>query len=290
MPLTKHVVSVSLLLYLICYANSLAAIRSAPEIDTNVSRINFISMSKEQKYNWTNVGGIALITTWGVINWDYGQRSPNTQSEGWFGENTKTGGADKFGHFSMAYGLSHFLADIYQQWGYSFEEAAYKGAVSSFGLMSFMELGDAFSTFGFSHEDFIMNSLGSYVGYRIYQNPQLAKTIDFRVEYIPDLDHEDIFTDYEHTKYLIALKFEGFIPSRFILSQSNYLKYLEIQWGWYSRGYIDNEAINKRVTYIALGLNFSSLIRANYPRLAKMLNYYQVPWVYLSHEKNLNQN
>jgi len=52
-------------------------------------------LTKEDKLLYTNLGGVLAITVWGVANWDYGERSAHADSEGWFGANTKTGGADK---------------------------------------------------------------------------------------------------------------------------------------------------------------------------------------------------
>jgi hypothetical protein len=168
--------------------------------DRNVS-----DWDKEQKLVATNVAGALFITGWGIANWDYFQASPSAQNEGWFGEKTKEGGADKLGHFYVNYALSHGLSYLYERWGYPHNQAAVYGAWSSFGLMGLMELGDSFSDFGFSYEDMLMNAVGSYTGYLMWTRPELMRKIDFRVEFTPEFDEPDIFTDYENLKYLVAL-------------------------------------------------------------------------------------
>ncbi len=72
----------------------------------------------------------------------------------------KEGGADKLGHFYSSYLVSHGFSYLCTVWGFSREQASKYGSWSSFGLMSFMEIGDAFSHYGFSYEDFFMNFTG----------------------------------------------------------------------------------------------------------------------------------
>jgi hypothetical protein len=101
------------------------------------------------------------------------------------------------------------MAHTYESWGYLKKDGALYGALSSFGIMTWMELGDSFSEYGFSHEDFIMNALGSLAGYFLHTNPALADIIDFRFEYRPRFDELDIFTDYEHSKFLKLFPWTG---------------------------------------------------------------------------------
>ncbi|MGD9731627.1 MAG: DUF2279 domain-containing protein [Desulfamplus sp.] len=236
--------------------------------------------SKEQKVLITNISGVAAVTAWGVANWDYFQRSPSTTSEGWFDRNTKEGGADKLGHFYLSYTLSHLIEFQFSNWGYSEKRGALLGSISSFTIMNSMEIGDAFSDYGFSVEDFIMNGIGSAAAYLISSNPDLKKKIDFRVEYTPDFESIDFFTDYENLKYLIALKLDGF---DFITQ--DYLKYFELHLGYYARGYSD-QTDKERNIYIGVGINFSKILNDfSIGRISKLTNYVQIPYTYLSIEK-----
>lgn len=238
--------------------------------------------SKEEKLLMTNIAGFAAITAWGVANWDYFANSPSRAEEGWFSRNTEEGGADKLGHFHLSWTLSHALAATYEKWGYSHEKGALLGSLSSMGIMSWMELGDSFSNYGFSFEDFTMNCMGSVAGYLIYTNPDLSRKIDFRVEYIPRFDELDFFTDYEHLKYLTALKLDGFDWVK-----NKYLKYLELHFGYYARGYSNNEN-RERNLYIGIGINMSKIFKDfSMDKISKITNYIQLPYTYTSVDKSL---
>ncbi len=247
------------------------------------SILDFSTWSKEKKVIGANLAGVLFITTWGVINWDYGQTSPHAESEGWFEKDTKEGGADKLGHFYDAYVVQRGLSLLYESWGYKKKAAAYYGFLSSFGIFSYMEFGDSFSDFGFSYEDFIMNFLGSGIGYLIDLNPDIASKIDFRIEIEPDLSKGDFFTDYENHKYLMAIKLDGF---DFI---DGPLEYLELHTGYYGRGYSDSNIKDERNVYVGLGINLSKIFADyKYYKTSTVLNYLQIPFTSLQFRKDLN--
>jgi len=236
---------------------------------------------------YTNLVGAAVITAWGAANWGYGKNSPHSSEEEWFGRHTESGGADKLGHLFAAYFLGSGLSGLYEGWGYSEADAALYGSLSSFFLLNYMEIGDAFSNeFGFSYEDFIMNTLGAVSSYVFYTNPELSKRIDLRVEYLPSFDTADIVTEYEKMKYLIALKAEGFD-----LISNPYLKYTELHLGYYTRNYTGGYSEqSERIVYLGIGINLSRVFRQNgYKKTARFLNYYQLPYTYVPYEKDLNR-
>lgn len=232
------------------------------------------ALDKKRKLIYTNIGGALAITGWGFEHWDYGKRSPHTESEGWFGKDTKTGGADKLGHVYFGYVAGRTLSHIYEQWDYPRKTAIYYGALSSFSLLSIMELGDSFSaTYGFSYEDFIMNGVGSYAGYLLDTHPALAEKLDLRIEYDPTGGSTDPFTDYENSRYLMALKLEGFNQV-----QNEVLRFVEIHAGYYTRDFDVPQGAGERNFYIGVGFNFSRLLRRyDFNRTATFLQYYQLP-------------
>ena len=241
------------------------------------------SLTKEDKLFYANTGGIVFLTTWGIVNWDYGDNSPRSKSEGWFSQNTKEGGADKLGHFYSSYLVSHGFSYLCTVWGFSREQASKYGSYSSFALMSFMEIGDAFSNYGFSYEDFVMNLFGCYTGYLLYKYPEISKRIDLRIEYIPDFSQSDIITDYGNMKFLLAFKLNGFHSV-----QNKYLKLLEFHLGYYARGYGDKDIENKRYAYLGIGINISRLFsKIDCYKTSKIFNYYQAPYTYMPLERNL---
>ena len=236
---------------------------------------------------YANLVGAALITGWGAVNWDYGKSAPHASNEQWFGRYTKSGGADKVGHMYASYFVATGLINMYENWGYGNKEAVLYGSLSSFFLMNYMEAGDAFSnSLGFSYEDFIMNTLGSFSGYLFATYPDLSRRIDLRMEYIPSLTTADLVTEYEKMKYIIAIKAEGFESIT-----NPYLQYGELHLGYYTRHYTDGFSDeSERVLYVGLGINFSRLARqSGYPTTGRLLNYYQLPYTYLPFEKDMNR-
>lgn len=241
-------------------------------------------MTKEDKVLAANAAGIGFIMAWGIVNWDYFDNTMHSTSEGWFGENTKSGGADKLGHFHSSYTLSHLLGATYNKWGYPPRQSAMLGSTSSFILMGCMEVGDSFSSYGFSGEDFIMNSLGCITGYYMAVTPELAKRLAFRTEYLPSFDTTDILTDYDNQKYFMALKLSGFESIR-----NRLLKFLEFKVGYYTRDFPDPETRSRHL-FVGLGVNMSEVFnRFEMRKSAVVTEYYQVPYTYMGVEYKPDQ-
>lgn len=241
---------------------------------------------RTQLLNAAVAGGILL---WGTANWDYFDTPPKAGNEDWFGHETKEGGADKLGHLYITHITSRAFRKVYLDWGYSEKEAGRLGVLSSLGIMTLMEAGDSFSSeFGFSYEDTLMNLAGAGFSYLMIRYPDLDRKIDLRAEYNPEFggDFEpDFFTDYEHLKYLLAFKAEGFESIR-----SPWLKPLELHIGYYARNYgsyqpgsVDNR---KRTLYVGLGLNLGMLLR-NWIK-TPIFDYLQLPYTYLPLEHDLD--
>lgn len=240
--------------------------------------------SKQDKVIICNSVGLAAITAWGLLNWDYFQNDPKKAEEGWFSDDTKNGGYDKLGHFYFSYTLSHILSDFYERSGYCSRQGAFFGSLSSFSLMTFMEIGDSFSSYGFSYEDFFMNLIGTATGYLFYTCPEISEKIDFRLEYRPDFKETDFSTDYEHQKIIMALKFDGFS-----FAEKHYLKYFELHLGYYTRGYPDTYDRERNV-FMAIGINLSRVFKqCSMPKTSKVFNYIQVPYTYIEVNKDLNK-
>lgn len=241
-------------------------------------------MDREQKMIAVNTAGALGILGWGFLNWDYGDNSFTMSSEGWFGADTRYGGADKLGHFWSTYAAAQGLSYLYDRWGYDRDEASWLGALSSWGLMTLMEVGDGFSTHGFAYEDLVMNSVGAAASYALYKYPDLARKLDFRIEYDFSFNQPDIFTDYEHIKYLAAVKLDGFEATR-----SNPWQYLELHLGYYTRGYHDWWKDKERNLYFGVGLNISKLFKdRSYTKTSTLFRYLQLPYTYIAVEHNFD--
>jgi hypothetical protein len=240
-----------------------------------------VLLSRSQKFFLLNASAIAGVALYGIFNWDYGSSGFATEKEGWFKRTSDHGGGDKLGHFWASYAGSHFFSYIYRSWGYTAHQANTLGVLSALGTEVFIEVADGFSgKFGFSYEDLLMDLLGAGAGYLWGRYPRLAEKIDFRIEYIPKFDSDDLefFTNYDRQRYLIALKAEGFDEIK-----SPYLKYLELHVGYYVRGYEDFSSYGpddrKRTVFVGLGFNLSRLLQ-QFVR-TKVLNYFQIPYTSL---------
>jgi len=252
--------------------------------NTSVFSTNF---TKTEKVLLTNVAIGSLIVGWGFSQWGYGDEDFHYDDEGWFAKETSNGGADKLGHFYTNYLITRILTPLYENWGYSNKDAALYASLSTVffsGLL--MEVGDGFSEHGFSKEDLIVDVLGAAAGYLLATQPNLAKKIDFRVEYNPFLDTDnvtDFTTDYERMKHLVAIKAEGFE-----MFEDNYMRYVELHIGYYTRNFNhDSMPIEERERnlYVGIGINLSTLLRPAIGDYAKVFNYYQVPYTYIEAKK-----
>ncbi len=245
-------------------------------------------LTAERKVFWLNTAAMGTIVTWGLINWDYGQQRPAARSEEWFGRGTKSGGADKLGHLYTGYLISHLFSTAYRAWDYPEQEASRMGALSSLGVTTLMEVGDSFSPFGFSVEDMLMNTLGAGLGYAFDRSPELRRKVDLRLEYHPSLSGDfepDLVTDYEHLKYLLAIKAAGFDTI-----ENPVLRALELHFGYYTRGY-DKVSPNlpdqrQRTLYVGIGLNVGHLLQP--PWETRLFNYLQLPYTYLDARQHLD--
>lgn len=219
------------------------------------------------------------ISTWGISQWGWFKHSPVAKREGWFGKDTHAGGADKTGHFYMSYILSElFLADFKR---HGVQQPEKKAALSALAAMTLVELGDATSDkFGFSSEDLIADALGVAASWWLGSNPAWNDRIDVRMEYWPSNGYNmknDAVSDYSGMKHLVALQADGFRSLR-----DTPLKWLELQAGYYTRGFrtFDNQSKPSRHTYVGLGISLPVLAGKN-TKLGKILSYVQPPGFYL---------
>ena len=247
--------------------------------DSNATKLTDEELKTRVFY--TNVVGAGLVTLWGVAFWEYFTTSPKTGNEGWFEEDTKYGGADKFGHVYSTYLWSLGFSELYQHWGMNQKDGAFYGASTSWIFQGIMEIGDSFSqSQGFSYEDLLSNTFGAGFYYLRERYPSIKKRVDLRLEYLPNFQgEEDVFTLYNSMKYLLAFKLNGFDSTK-----NSFLKYGEFHVGYYTRGYQDHKNYDQkeRVIYAAIGINISEVLSGNgWKKTSKIFNYYQLPYTYV---------
>lgn len=208
-----------------------------------------------------NIGG---TLAYGQAKWwqDGFSGGFKTVNEGWFGQGTDYGGADKLGHAMFAYAGTRLLARAFEWAGNDSETALKLGLWTSVGTLMGVELIDGFSKkWRFSKEDAVANLAGGALAYVMERNPELDALIDLRIQYSsPSGHHFDPFGDYSSQRYLVVLKASG-VPT---LKQHPLLKYLEINLGYGSRNFDpDSSALTAatRHVYYGISLNLSELLR-----------------------------
>lgn len=210
------------------------------------------------------VGGVALYgaTTW----WNEGLSGRfQTVREGWFGQGTSDGGADKLGHMHANYVGVRLVARAFEWAGQAPEPALRMAAWTTLGTFLGVELLDAFTPrYKFSAEDAVMNIAGVGLGLLMERNPRLDRLIDLRLLYQPSQDPRlrggfDPFGDYSGQTYLLVGKASGIERLRHV----PVVRYLELAVGYGTRGYDAGPEFpenHSRYVYAGLSLNLGALI------------------------------
>lgn len=213
------------------------------------------------------LGGVAAVAAYGAGNWWHEGvgRHFRTVDEGWFGQDTYTGGADKLGHTYATYAGTRLLKLGFRWAGNDPAEALKLAAATSFGTLLVVEVMDGFSKkYRFSKEDLLMNTAGVGLALLFETRPELDRLLDFRLMYWPSGDarrlHQvDPIDDHSGQTYLLVAKASA-IPA---LRRQEVLHYLEFAVGYGSRGYEPNEGRpgeRSRHLYYGISLNLSEIL------------------------------
>jgi hypothetical protein len=226
-----------------------------------------------RRLRWRNaalIGGAALgVAAYGKSQWwtDGFTGSFRAQAEGWFGPDTKHGGADKFGHAMSTYTGVRLGTRAFEWLGNDPEAARRLGLWTALGIISAVEVVDGFSkTFPFSHEDFAMNLAGAGLAWLVETHPALDDLMDLRLHYLPSRAagrrHKfDPLGDYDGQTYVLAFKGSG-MPA---LRQHALGRYVEFVVGYGARGYAAENvgaADRSRHVYVGIALNLGEVLRA----------------------------
>ncbi len=218
-----------------------------------------------EQLRWRNAaiigGAVGLVAAYGMNNWwqDGFTGSFRTVSEGWFGQPTRYGGADKLGHAFFSYSGARVLTAVFGAAGNDAKSAADLGALWSLGIMTGVEILDGYSRqYSFSSEDAIMNIVGAAAGYIMERNPELDSLLAFRLHYRPsESGNYNIGGDYSGQTYLLAVKASG-IP---VLRDNSVLRYFELAVGYGTRGYESPSQLERsRNVYFGITLDLSELL------------------------------
>lgn len=259
----------SALLLMLCCLALTASANDVP--DTGASEEGLTRFQKTLILNGT---GLAVLGVYGVSIWNYGEsRCSHMNWEGSFGLDTKHGGMDKLGHGYTGYLIGRLSAEAYRDWGYGESAALWMGFGSSLFFTTMMEAGDSFSEFGLAPEDLVANTAGAALGYAFARYRPLADLIDLRLEYRPPLTGlpSDPMTDYKRMVYHLAVKGSGFSALK-----DTYLKYFDLNFGYYTRGFMGTGGDPVRHLTIGVGVNLTELL--NGVPGSGVFKYYQLPY------------
>lgn len=237
----------------------------------DMTSVRHPALSAEQVHFRTRAlmfGGVAGAGVYGATMWwrDGASGRFRVINEGWFGQDTYTGGADKLGHAFSAYAGTRLLTKGFKWAGNDPDSSLYLGAATTLGILLGVEVLDGFSKrYRFSKEDAVMNVLGTGLGYLMEKDRDLDRLLDFRLLYWPSSDarrlHQvDPIADHSGQTYLIVAKASG-IPA---LRRQTSLRYLELAVGYGTRGFEPNDSgpfpDRSRNVYVGLSLNLSEIL------------------------------
>lgn len=249
--------------------NAVAALDIPP---TQGESARAAALSEEDKRFRTQAliwGGAGTVLAYGAtIWWKEGSSGHfRTVNEGWFGQDTYTGGADKLGHAYSSYAGTRLLARAFEWAGNDRDDAIVLSAATVFGTLLAVETLDGFSErYKFSKEDLIMNAVGTGLGLLFEKNKPLDDLLDFRLHYWPSGDAKRLnqvgpIGDYSGQTYLLVAKATG-IPQ---LRSHDVLRYFELAAGYGSRGFEPNDGApapnRSRHVYFGISLNISEILR-----------------------------
>lgn len=226
--------------------------------------------------------GTLLIGAWGVYFWDWFEESVHFESEHGFSHKSATGGADKMGHFWCSYVMADFLNWRLRNEGWTPLRSTIVSASVAMGLMTWIEIGDSTSEYGFSWEDLLADFIGVSVSALLSLSPVVDDLLDFRMQYWPTSNYLDsgvLVADYTGMNYIMALRMTGIPPLK-----KTPLRFVEWHLGYYSRGFrgFDHTDSTNRVLYFGMGIDLKEVIDMFVPKRIKRpidiaLTYYQIP-------------
>jgi hypothetical protein len=187
-----------------------------------------------------------------------------TASEGWFGHDTYSGGADKLGHFYMNYVGTRLFARTFEWAGNAPDQSLRLAGMLMLGTFGAIEVLDGFSkTWTFSKEDAVINVAGVGAAYLLERYPELDRVVDLRFQYRPSRNNRndfDPFGDYSGQTYLFVAKVGG-LPA---LRNHRLLRHVELAIGYGTRNYSSDMAGARiqgtRNIYAGVSLNLSGLL------------------------------
>lgn len=245
-----------------------------------------------EKSNRLMVAMGAAVIGFGVSASDTGSSKFEFERDGFFGQGTDQGGADKAGHALSTHIQTALYSAANRSFGLSDDEAALRGAITAWTTQLVVEVADGYSQrHGFSWRDVAANTVGAAFGYLHETNPRFAEIFDYRWEYLPssefldeDGDAEGAFTDYEGSAYVLAVNIGAATGHR-----REILDLVELQLSYRTRGFMDYRQDGERILRAGIGISLPTVFRRlGLDPVAKVFEYYQPPYTSIGVSLNLD--
>jgi len=225
------------------------------------------------------------------------QTSFHITKEGWFGQETYAGGADKSSHFFFSYVVSHELTEAYEALGHSPGTARLLGGGVTVAAGLLTELGDGLTKFGFAWEDLSADIVGAGAAATISRHGW-DDVFGLRMGYvkaqIPEVgDRTDGYGfDYSREIYSADVKLAGILKIRPTIG-----RFLLVSLTYDSKGYrFSHVELRQRNVGVDLGLNIPEILSASgVPEstwwgkvLYKFFTYYRLAYTAFGFRYDLN--
>ena len=239
----------------------------------------------------------------GYAMWWKGQGFGSFQagSEGWFGDNTYAGGADKASHFVMGYIFGRLFQGGYEEIGHTEASARWFsiGAVAASSVL--VELGDGYTSFRFSWEDALITAVGGAAGAAI-EAAGLDDTIGFRFGWLSKSVPSDPSVTtaqrdhYSDELYTFDTRMAGLLP-RLGVEEPGLGRLFLVSLTYGTKGYGWVEApYRQRQLGLEVGLDVPEVLRALGLRedrwwkrtLLNLLRYMRIPYTSIGVRYDLN--
>ena len=220
-----------------------------------------------KKPKYIPIVGLSLLAVGGSY---YNARSDGPQypwhftNEGWFGQNTYSGGGDKASHFVSYYIVGKLMSGVYQEFGMAKDPAVLLGAGVAVVAGFATEIGDGTNKYGFSWQDITMDTLGAATSVAI-SHYGLDDLIGFRAgrvpaETAPCCPYGGTGKDYTEEIYTGDLKIAGLADrARF---NAWLARYLMFSISYSAKGYpYANPDYRERQIGFEIGINFCEIMR-----------------------------
>jgi hypothetical protein len=214
---------------------------------------------------------IGTSVIWSIDAWWQGRSHPfNFYNEGWF--NDYSLGIDKVGHAYASYFYFHTFRNTLQWGGFDEADALWWSTGITGALALSLEVGDGFSTWGFSYEDFLSNSAGLAFGFLQTQAPFL-QNFALKWSYIPVRKRDGVnFTQhYDAHTYWISCNVHNLLPEKW---QQYWPGFLSLAFGYSTAG---GQTRREAVIGLDLNLDAFSISSQDLQLVRKTVNMFHVP-------------